>query len=43
MRSRDLTGFPYSTAGLREAIETAGYSFALRTNIAPICPQTSVP
>ena len=41
--SRDLTGFPFSTADLRQAIETAGYSFAPRTNIAPICPQTSVP
>ena len=41
--SRDLTGFPFSTADLRQAIETAGYSFAPLTNIAPICPQTSVP
>ena len=41
--SRDLTGFPFSTADLRQAIETAGYSFAPRTNIAAICPQTSVP
>ena len=41
--SRDLTSFPFSTADLRQAIETAGYSFAPRTNIAPICPQTSVP
>ena len=41
--SRDLTGFPLSTADLRQAIETAGYSFAPLTNIAPICPQTSVP
>ncbi len=41
--SRDLTGFPFSTADLRQAIETAGSSFAPLTNIAPICPQTSVP
>ena len=41
--SRDLTGFPFSTADLRQAIETAGYSFAPLTNIAPICPHTSVP
>ena len=41
--SRDLTGLPFSTADLRQAIETAGYSFAPLTNIAPICPQTSVP
>ena len=41
--SRDLTGFPFSTADLRQAIETTGYSFAPLTNIAPICPQTSVP
>ncbi len=41
--SRDLTGLPFSTADLRQAIETAGSSFAPLTNIAPICPQTSVP
>ena len=41
--SRDLTGFPFSTSDLRQALEIAGYSFSGVEERAPICPQTSVP
>ncbi len=40
---RDLAGLPFSTADLRQAVETAGYSFSGVETRKPLCPHTSVP
>ncbi len=41
--TRDLDGLPFSTADLRQAVETAGYSFSGVETRKPLCPHTSVP